>query len=73
MEKVLVTGSAGFIGFSVCNKLLDLGIEVHGVDNLNNYYDKKVKIWSFSSQDTLVNFDIQNTQVLPFFTMKIPC
>mgnify|MGYP001207086657 CR=1 FL=1 len=43
MEKVLVTGAAGFIGFYVCNKLLDLGLEVHGVDNLNNYYDPKLK------------------------------
>ena len=43
MEKVLVTGAAGFIGFYVCNKLLDLGLEVHGVDNLNNYYDPQLK------------------------------
>jgi len=43
MEKVLVTGAAGFIGFYVCNKLLDLGLEVYGVDNLNNYYDPQLK------------------------------
>ncbi len=43
MKKVFVTGSAGFIGFSLCNRLLDLGINVHGIDNLNNYYDPRVK------------------------------
>ena len=43
MKKVLVTGAAGFIGFSVCNKLLELGVKVCGVDNLNNYYDPKLK------------------------------
>ena len=43
MEKVLVTGAAGFIGFYVCNRLLKLGLEVHGVDNLNSYYDPKLK------------------------------
>jgi UDP-glucuronate 4-epimerase len=43
MEKVLVTGAAGFIGFYVCNRLLKLGLEVHGVDNINNYYDPKLK------------------------------
>ena len=43
MEKVLVTGAAGFIGFSVCNELMRLGVEVCGIDNLNNYYDPKLK------------------------------
>ncbi len=43
MKKVLVTGAAGFIGFSVCNKLLENGINVHGLDNLNEYYDPRLK------------------------------
>ena len=43
MKRVLVTGAAGFIGFSVCKRLLELGDEVCGVDNLNNYYDPKLK------------------------------
>ncbi len=43
MKKVLVTGAAGFIGFSVCNELIRLGVEVYGIDNLNNYYDPKLK------------------------------
>lgn len=42
--RVLVTGSAGFIGFHVTLKLLKLNYEVFGVDNLNNYYSKKLKV-----------------------------
>lgn len=41
--KILVTGAAGFIGFSVTRKLLDLGAEVVGLDNLNSYYDPALK------------------------------
>jgi UDP-glucuronate 4-epimerase len=41
--KVLVTGAAGFIGFHVCNILLDRGDVVIGIDNVNDYYDVKLK------------------------------
>ena len=41
--KFLVTGSAGFIGFSLCNKLLVRGNSVVGIDNHNNYYDPKIQ------------------------------
>jgi UDP-glucuronate 4-epimerase len=37
--KVIVTGSAGFIGSHVTAKLLDRGDSVVGIDNLNDYYD----------------------------------
>lgn len=42
-EKVLVTGGAGFIGFHLCKKLLDLGYAVIALDNLNNYYEVCLK------------------------------
>ena len=42
--KILVTGCAGFIGYHLCNKLLDNKKNiVYGIDNLNNYYDIKLK------------------------------
>ena len=41
--KILITGAAGFIGSHLCLKLLELGHHVVGVDNLNNYYDIKLK------------------------------
>ena len=43
MKKIIVTGSAGFIGFSVCIKLLDRGDSVIGIDNHNDYYDPEIK------------------------------
>ena len=42
-RKVLVTGSAGFIGFHLCKKMLELGFEVIGVDALTDYYDVNLK------------------------------
>ena len=39
----LVTGAAGFIGFHTCQKLLDRGESVIGVDNINDYYDPSLK------------------------------
>lgn len=41
--KILVTGVAGFIGFHLAKKLLTAGNQVHGVDNLNDYYDVRLK------------------------------
>jgi UDP-glucuronate 4-epimerase len=41
--KILVTGSAGFIGFHTSKRLLDSGHDVIGLDNLNNYYDINLK------------------------------
>jgi UDP-glucuronate 4-epimerase len=43
VKKVLVTGSAGFIGFFLAKKLLENNIEVVGLDNLNSYYDPELK------------------------------
>ncbi len=40
---VLVTGAAGFIGFSVIQKLLERGEDIVGVDNINDYYDTQLK------------------------------
>jgi UDP-glucuronate 4-epimerase len=41
---VLVTGSAGFIGFHLVRRLLDEGVRVTGLDNLNDYYDVRLKL-----------------------------
>ncbi|MDR2152324.1 MAG: NAD-dependent epimerase [Helicobacteraceae bacterium] len=41
--KILVTGTAGFIGFHAALRLLDRGDEVIGLDNVNDYYDQRLK------------------------------
>mgnify|MGYP001465273984 CR=1 FL=1 len=41
--KILVTGAAGFIGFYATRRLLSAGHEVVGIDNLNDYYDVRLK------------------------------
>ncbi len=41
--KVLVTGSAGFIGSALALRLLERGDRVIGIDNLNDYYDVGLK------------------------------
>lgn len=41
--KILITGTAGFIGFHLAKKLLERGDEVVGLDNINDYYDVNLK------------------------------
>jgi len=42
-HKILVTGAAGFIGSHLCERLLDNGLSVVGVDNFDNFYDPQIK------------------------------
>jgi UDP-glucuronate 4-epimerase len=42
--KIVITGSAGFIGFHLAQKFLEQGYSVIGIDNLNDYYDVQLKI-----------------------------
>lgn len=65
--KVLVTGSAGFIGSNLSQRLLDRGDEVVGIDNLNDYYDvnlKKARLERLLSHDnyTPVEIDIADRE-----------
>ena len=43
MKKILITGAAGFIGYHLSQRLLSQGIEVYGIDNMNDYYDVGLK------------------------------
>ncbi|MDP9200804.1 MAG: NAD-dependent epimerase [Gemmatimonadota bacterium] len=54
MTRILLTGAAGFIGSHVSHRLLDRGDEVVGLDNLNAYYDPRLKQ---ARLDRLVNRD----------------
>ncbi|WP_207838643.1 NAD-dependent epimerase/dehydratase family protein, partial [Pseudomonas sp. 43(2021)] len=53
---VLVTGAAGFIGYHTVMRLCREGLEVVGIDNLNPYYDVKLKQARLQRLQTLVNF-----------------
>ena len=44
MQNILITGSAGFIGYHLTKSLLRDGFKVFGLDNINDYYDPKLKI-----------------------------
>ena len=44
MKSILVGGVAGFIGFHISNRLLGEGCLVYGIDNLNSYYDVRLKL-----------------------------
>lgn len=58
--KVLVTGTAGFVGFYLAEKLLSRGDEVVGVDNINDYYDPQLKFARLAQSGIcaeLVNWD----------------
>ena len=54
-KKYLVTGVAGFIASQVCKHLLDQGNHVKGVDNLNDYYDVRLKNWRLDQLKTHPN------------------
>lgn len=43
MQKILITGAAGFIGFHLAQKLCGAGQKVLGIDNMNDYYDVSLK------------------------------
>ncbi len=51
MTKILVTGAAGFIGFHLSRRLVERGDTVVGLDNLNDYYDVKLKTDRLSQLD----------------------
>jgi len=54
--KILVTGAAGFIGFHVSRALLERGDEVVGLDNLNDYYDPRLKASRLEILEQFKNF-----------------
>ena len=54
--KYLVTGAAGFIGNFVAERLCDQGHQVIGLDNLNDYYDPKLKLARLKRIEHLDNF-----------------
>ena len=61
--KILVTGSAGFIGFHLSKSLLDDGYEVLGIDNMNNYYDPNLKHARLEQLELHKNFKFEKVDI----------
>lgn len=65
LKKILVTGVAGFIGFHFMKRALSEGLEVVGLDNINDYYDVRIKYarlaqLGFNQSDILPNTLVQS-------------
>jgi len=62
-EKILITGAAGFIGFHLSKSLLDDGYEVLGIDNVNDYYDPKLKWAQLDILKKYSNFKFERVNI----------
>jgi len=61
--EVLVTGAAGFIGWKVCELLLEDGCRVTGVDNLNDAYDVRLKQWRLAQLLPRAGFEFHKVDI----------
>lgn len=82
--KVIVTGGAGFIGSRVAEVLAEAGVDVWSVDNINDYYDRRLKMARLSrsginlSEDGIACYDERGHYTIPFDgfsseSEKFPC
>lgn len=69
-NKILITGAAGFIGFHLSKRLLDQGHTVIGIDNLNNYYEPKLKEDRLAILQKYSNFTFHKIDIADRRAMK---
>ncbi|NOX80542.1 MAG: NAD-dependent epimerase [Deltaproteobacteria bacterium] len=70
MKKILITGAAGFIGYHLSKRLLEDGRTVVGLDNLNDYYDPRLKRARLDRLETFpafshADFDMADREAMP--------
>lgn len=67
--KILVTGTAGFIGFHLAKKLLERGDELVGLDNINDYYDVNLK-YARLNELGIQRADVKEKKLVQSITFK---
>lgn len=68
--KILVTGAAGFIGYHLSDRLLKNGYEVIGIDNLNNYYDVRLKNARLDELNTYERFSFKRIDISDYDSLE---
>jgi len=71
MKKILVTGTAGFIGSKISETLLKDGYNIIGIDNLNDYYDTRLKLWRLDILKKSDKFKFYQVDIEDFNALKL--
>jgi nucleoside-diphosphate-sugar epimerase len=69
-KTVMVTGCAGFIGWNVSKQLLEMGKNVIGIDNINDYYDPSLKRWRLKTLKDHKHFNFHKVDIGNFKKLK---
>jgi UDP-glucuronate 4-epimerase len=67
---ILVTGTAGFIGYHVSKRLCELGEEVIGIDNINSYYDPNLKLARIKNLKKIKGFIFDKIDICDYDALK---
>ncbi|GBE36286.1 UDP-glucose 4-epimerase [bacterium BMS3Bbin07] len=70
MKRVLLTGAAGLIGNRIAHLLLEQGHEVTGIDNMNDYYDPRLKEWRLETLSQYKNFSVFRADITDLVFLK---
>jgi nucleoside-diphosphate-sugar epimerase len=69
-QRILVTGAAGFIASRVCTVLHELGRDVVGLDNFNDAYDVRLKVWRWVHLENLPGMELHRLDLLDTNAME---
>tara|TARA_B100000989_G_scaffold299017_1_gene292002 strand:+ start:31645 stop:32613 length:969 start_codon:yes stop_codon:yes gene_type:complete len=70
MKKILITGCAGFIGFHLTKNFLEKNFKIIGIDSLNNYYSKNLKMKRLNILRRFKNFDFKKIDLKNYDKVK---